>query len=81
MSEWQLIETAPKDGSLVMLYLPDSAVRPITFARWSSEAHYDRFGNRFPSNGDWYEDLGDQGWPIDVDATHWMPLPEPPLQA
>jgi hypothetical protein len=73
MSEWQLIATAPKDGSKVDL-----------FAKvWRS--HNDTFtGERFPncywSNGDhtcnrkpaW------EGLPNGWYPTHWRPIPYPP---
>jgi hypothetical protein len=67
MSEWQQIETAPKDGTAFLAYwlrrYPDGtryeAITPYVVA------FYER--GRF--------------WPYyleDDQPTHWMPLPEPP---
>lgn len=68
MSKWQPIETAPKDGSCLLLWLPDSATDTIVFGHWDSD-----FG------GCWYERHGSESaFPIDVEVTHWQPLPEPP---
>lgn len=71
MSEWHSIETAPKDGTIVDL--------------WVAGPH--NAGNRQPdcwfSDAEWWCDFGDQGeqqpgiYIGDV-PTHWMPLPEPP---
>lgn len=64
MSEWQPIATAPRDTT-VLLYLPDSEIRPIVMGH--------RHGRL------WYEEAGaDSAFPIDVPVTHWQPLPPPP---
>lgn len=74
--EWQPIETAPKDGTHIDLWAKC----------WRAEAD-DFIYARFPSCK-WAEWTGctnrapcwtglDNGWR----ATHWMPLPEPPIQA
>jgi Protein of unknown function (DUF551) len=65
---WRPIETAPKDGTLVLLYVPGSAIMEIVFGR------YDIDGD----DGDWLMDWGNQGTVIDIPVTHWMPMPEPP---
>lgn len=71
MSEWQPIETAPKDGRLIVVhgiepgeygYTED---RPnTTVARWA-------YGGWQPTRGGGRYDHG-------IRPTHWMPLPEPP---
>lgn len=69
MSDWQPIETAPKDGTPIKLLIPYS---PEIFPEsdctdrgfWSAEDSCFRFD-------------GDDG-PDDIQPTHWMPLPEPP---
>lgn len=66
MSEWQPIETAPKDGTVVLVWgthnrCPGNPRHPYP-ARWS--------------NGWWLAE-GNAG--IDY-GTHWMPLPEPPKE-
>lgn len=68
MSEWQPIETAPKDGRTLMVWITDPDVSSHCFAPVS-----------ITSDGKWWDDsTGDQIEPL-KNATHWMPLPEPPL--
>ena len=89
--KWQPIETAPKDGSIMLLYLK----------RAPSERHYvvpdevAHYTIGFWEHAAWrsieVEDCGGMGgeltgwmpdWVcIDVEPTHWMPLPEPPHDA
>ena len=68
MSEWQPIETAPKDGRAIMVWIK---------GRLELQAHC--FAPvSICDNGWWWDDsTGDQIEPI-ADATHWMPLPDPP---
>ena len=83
MSEWQPIETAPKDGSYVLVFIPESiqstaAPKPlIEMARWVTES-WDH----------WEPDGRDKMFRVSEDcshwsnyepATHWMPLPDPPV--
>ena len=68
MSEWQPIETAPKDGTSILVYSEKGdkgAFLPGGMAvdRWQRE-YTTGFGEFNPYH-----------WP----PTHWMPLPEPPL--
>lgn len=66
MSEWQPIETAPKDGTNILIY----GVGPVPFitdAVWN---------NGFWSLFDPYSDA--HNMPITHGVTHWMPLPPPP---
>lgn len=74
--EWQPIETAPKDGTRILLVTTYGAV---IIGRWSEEASGENCQN-FP------------GWQIvDCDdcfysraertASYWMPLPAPPTDA
>ena len=57
---WRPIESAPRDGTLVLLSKADDADWPLRCRRWE--------------NGHW------RGHDA-ADATHWMPLPAPPLAA
>jgi hypothetical protein len=61
--EWKPIETAPKDGSMIIV-LDSGFVR---------EAVWNDIIGRFTGSGgnvfNWCDD-----------ATHWMPLPAPPLK-
>src|SRR6202043_2667883 len=78
MSEWQLIETAPKDGTHILVC---NATIPFT-SSWT-------FNQRPPAVvhwWDWEEDesgfyLSSGGLESDhpFNATHWMPLPKPPM--
>ena len=69
MNEWQPIESAPKDGTIIL-------------ATWVSSL---KFYSSKLSNCvlvSWWED-GNQwvdGEMFDYDVTHWMPLPDPPKQ-
>lgn len=66
---WQPIETAPQDGRSIMLWISAGETRAHCFAPVSITA-----------GGQWWDDsTGDQIKPI-KEATHWMPLPEPPEQ-
>lgn len=74
MSEWQPIETAPKDGTMVLLcsakkHLLMGVGRyvPIKELGGESEHHYERWQD---SNGFFWQYL--------KKPTHWMPLPTPP---
>ncbi len=63
---WQSIETVPTDGTPVLLYSPD-ARDPQIFVGVCYE-------------GEWFDYWREDGcWPIDAEATHWMPLPDKPL--
>lgn len=70
MSEWQPIETAPKDGSHILVGGP---WMPVCEVSWHKATDWDYPGwrcGRFGAKG--YDDLGA------YEPTHWMPLPEPP---
>lgn len=79
---WQPIETAPKDGTWVLLcggetteddYLGDGVLikRPVV-AFWDNEGG-------LLDDGAWYFCYWDGDWRDGYDnPTHWMPLPEPP---
>ncbi|HEY8878253.1 MAG TPA: hypothetical protein VIN03_11855 [Roseateles sp.] len=80
---WQLIETAPKDGSLFLCWV--ASVRydedPETGEFREVDVSEPDFGRWAGSEDDgYYEPMsglpGDHGAP-----THWMPLPAAPIQA
>jgi hypothetical protein len=66
MSEWQPIETVPKDGTAVLIYCPTENC--IVSSRWRQDG----------DDGRWYgtDPMGRLNW-IQL-PTHWMPLPAPP---
>lgn len=72
--EWQPIETAPRDGTTIL----------ITFKRidgkWLIQAGF--FKERSDGSVGWalYQ-VGRHWWSIsNFEATHWMPLPDPPTE-
>ncbi len=71
MSEWQPIETAPRDGGEFLAYDPVSrkfdVCRMKDWCGWTC----------VPTQLDNYEGAEDGCFEGDM-ATHWMPLPEPP---
>lgn len=72
MSEWQPIETAPKDERAILVFDTDYGV--VT-AKWRYD---DQWGGVWGSenyiqDGSIYDDAL-----IAHKATHWMPLPDPP---
>lgn len=65
---WQPIESAPKDNSAVLLYVPMNTIHFVTTAFWDTVAQEWRVA--------W---TGIQNTPSKVEgATHYMPLPSPP---
>ena len=76
--EWQPIETAPKDGTWILVYgdgTDDEAEqRKVAVAQYTNYLNgstYDKFWWQFA----WY----DGGYYGRFDGpTHWMPLPEAP---
>jgi hypothetical protein len=58
-SNWQPIETAPKDGK-ILAYDPDFGLQVMVF-----------------SDGFWWDTIDSI---LKTIPTHWMPLPEPPVQ-
>lgn len=70
MSEWQPIETAPKDGTRILGYgMVAFETKPsMATVRWADT--YDEW-NCDPNECSEYS-------PEKCELTHWMPLPEPP---
>jgi hypothetical protein len=62
VAEWEPIETAPKDGTQVMLYFP---------RRYQGKGGIS-WGCFI--NGEWLDSRAIR----DDDASHWMPMPAPP---
>lgn len=68
MSDWRPIETAPRDGSLVLLFSPIQP-RTIAIGWWHSS------NVTVAATGGWW---GAHGVGAYRGPTHWMPLPDPP---
>ena len=75
---WQPIETAPKDGTAVLLYglwqgeINGIADEPTTDIGYWAGGSSDEPGN------DWWRISTGDAYACWMRATHWMPLPEPP---
>ena len=83
-TEWQPIETAPKDGTELLIWAKDVGVRVGYFGTEFNDAPE---GSR-PYAG-WWSLAGEispafPAWrdleevPARNEPTHWLPLPEPP---
>lgn len=71
MSAWQPIETAPKDGTPILVYSREASDPQIVLASW-------REYQGSPDDGGWYDWWDNNAPEIDATVTHWQPLPEPP---
>lgn len=64
MTEWQTIDTAPRDGTRILIAVDERfGVISVREGRWNKEQ------NAFTSPN---------GFLLFTSATHWMPLPPPP---
>jgi len=75
MSEWQDIETAPRDGSMVLLY--NVAHQEMAVMGWTD----DYMADEFP--GGVWTDAGGKNQAVNVVGNggffqYWQPLPPPP---
>lgn len=75
--EWQPIETAPKDGTCILICkATDADGEPIvgeTFGLFVHRAAWWDFDNAWIVYNSVFQEL-----PAFFEPTHWMPLPEPP---
>lgn len=78
------IESAPKDGTEILLWRKDAG---WFLARWIApcdflhEMELERMGLKDTEEPDWfYADFVSGGRVDDGAPTHWMPLPSPPGQ-
>ena len=78
MSEWKLMDSAPKDGALVVLYFgntfdqPWQAERGCVVAFWSDPS----VGDTLPEDAGWYAHESD-GNMLRGEPKLWYFLPEP----
>jgi hypothetical protein len=66
IGEWQPIETAPRDGTRIIVY------RPKFDGNYIPQVGYD-----FWMTGSYYSECWGKSRK-DCPPTHWMPFPEPP---
>jgi hypothetical protein len=78
---WQPIETAPKDGTEVLLYAPGR----LTYGAWAKPSQTPRikYAPGFAPEPEWeefepYWASWDGGFTDEAPPTHWQPLPPPP---
>lgn len=65
MSDWQPIETDPRDGEVILIFTPRTFPQ-VTAAEYHDGLaleHWQAVGHR---------------WHYPDEPTHWMPLPQPP---
>lgn len=77
---WRPIETAPKDGTVIDVWLGDADVSDLDFYCQSRTCK--RSANWYWSNGKFRPFTG---WDLPlttfVEPTHWIPLPAPPIRS
>jgi hypothetical protein len=86
MSEWQPIETAPKDGTRIFLWLPEieDYQRPKRIeSYWQCSWWANEYGNGPACNVNARPKVEYDGalcatWEL-IKPSHWMPLPAPPV--
>ena len=78
--DWQPIETAPKDGTWFLAYVPDLDCMcwgPYEFCAWEVDSWVNVGGN-VTRSGPGYWCTTDTSEPCE--PTHWMPLPKSPAK-
>ena len=69
MSEWQPIETAPRDGTFVLLFLPHiETVRTGYWSHMTGKGWMINWASTYRTS-------------VDGPVTHWQPLPDPPAES
>lgn len=75
--EWQPIETAPRNGTSVLIYMPEAYRKKVQEAFWATP-----WDGAPDDQCYWMTPIGPAGRGytiLPVAVTHWMPLPAPPL--
>lgn len=75
MSNWQSIETAPKDGRSVDLWVRDGGRVPD--CKWMVP-HLPRRGEKLPEQWCIYDRYYGEWLEMGFEPSHWMPLPDAP---
>ena len=76
MDDWQPIETAPKDGTTILI----ACRNRVTAGDWVEPRVFYVNGEPEYNEFDPYWQSWDGGFLLEGEhvATHWMPLPDPP---
>lgn len=76
MTDWQSIETAPRDGTWVLAYFND----PVIGEEFEAVVRYTLPNGTGGQYGDFVWETPDSrcGYYAERVFTHWMPLPPPP---
>ena len=75
--QWQPIETAPKDGTSILV----SNGRWRDIAYWAAFARFNNITDSMDVGPAWCgRDCDDPYYSYALDPTHWMPLPPPPAE-
>lgn len=69
--QWQPIETAPKDGTAVLIYQPKEKIGSLVLEDVIYVCYYNDEGKWEEADGEMYSTFN---------PTHWMPLPETPKE-
>lgn len=77
MSEWQPIETAPKDGTQILLYCNYYSSSNIEIGSFRNDDN-DKEGEEKGWFDNSYDDFSCGYASTPLAPTHWMPLPDPP---
>lgn len=73
--DWQPIDTAPRDGTPVLLYCPELEVDKYVVGRYDNEVkHEGPYGRFCWTTLDMDESIAERC------VSHWMPLPKPPTK-
>ena len=79
LGAWQPIATAPRDGTPVLIYMPEASRKRVMEAYWATP------WEGAPEEQCWWSTPhgpAGRGYTILQKAvTHWMPLPAPPQSA
>lgn len=70
MGDWLPIETAPQDGTAILVW--DPGVETMLIASWGKHNHVPLYGWVYGADVIGGEEVDG------CEPSHWMPLPEPP---
>ena len=78
MSEWISVkDELPDEETPVLAFAPNRYDAPVVAARFWEYASYEDAYNSFL----YWDAYHNDGQDIDSEVTHWIPLPEPPLES